>query len=334
MVAALAAPHRRGSGQTSGRRYMTRRFRFAVVTPTTGVNEILMQTLASVTRQSVAAEIDHWLVFDASPESVGTLPALFSDPPKKDGFRYRVLFNEGPRGPSAARNRALDAVQTEASEPETASADVVCFLDADDLWPSDYLQTLLDLYAAHQEIAAVSVPGYAFGGTTGGGRPALPLIPSGYLRFEQMVWNPIGCPSGFSVRWRGVARDVRFNETLRFCEDYHYYLQLFLAGCREFYRPADLGFGYRHSADQATRKPHPDAVEQSREALIKSLSAPPFDGLSRRQQRALHRHFNYRFDRLTRSGWQSLAETFSVTLLTPSWVMAQWRRWISKSFQP
>lgn len=102
--------------------------RVSVIIPAYNAEAYLPETLASVEAQSYR----DWEVVVADDGSTdGTVDAA-----QAVGQHIRVLRGTSNEGPAAARNRAL----------QVASGELLAFLDADDLWLSDYLDRLVRLY--------------------------------------------------------------------------------------------------------------------------------------------------------------------------------------------
>jgi hypothetical protein len=115
---------------------MRRRPLLSVIIPVYNGSRFLGQAVASVLRQRYQP-IEIIVVDDGSTEDL--LPAIEALPVD---VRFVRQLN---RGPAAARNRGLDE----------ASGDLIAFLDVDDLWPPDTLETLAGLLALKPEAEAV-----------------------------------------------------------------------------------------------------------------------------------------------------------------------------------
>ncbi len=292
---------------------------YSVITPAIRIDEILIQSINTVLDQEFEGNIEHIIIFDKPKLELKEIEKFESklESLYKNRKIYKIYYNEGKKGPSTARNMGLDKV----------SGNIVCFLDADDLWPKNYIKKIDEVYKNDITITAISVPGYEFGVAGSEGRISIPLVPSGLIELNQMIWNPIGCPSGFSLRWNANVKDVRFNEFLRFCEDYNYYLLIFLSERQKFYRLSDLAFKYRRSELQSTNKPKKDDVENSRAIFIDSINYYPFNKISKLKLKILKMHINYRFDKLKDISYYNLIiQTVKLAMCSPSWVFAQLRR--------
>jgi len=110
----------------------------SIITPVYNAARWLPETLATVQSQSFA-DWEHILVDDCSTDESAFIvqEAVFADP------RVRLIRSLNKQGPSAARNRALDA----------ARGRYIAFLDADDLWHPEKLERSVEWLETH---------GYAF----------------------------------------------------------------------------------------------------------------------------------------------------------------------------
>jgi len=110
----------------------------SIVTPVYNAARWLPETLASVRAQTFT-DWEHLLVDDGSTDDSAAMIALAAarDP------RIRLLRTPQNSGPSAARNRALDAAQGR----------FIALLDADDLWLSEKLA---------RSVEWMNAKGYAF----------------------------------------------------------------------------------------------------------------------------------------------------------------------------
>jgi glycosyltransferase involved in cell wall biosynthesis len=111
--------------------------RVSVIVPAYNRADYLSLALASVLHQSrQPSEII--VVDDGSEDNTPELVRGF-------GSRVRYVRHEQNRGVSEARNTGLEAAQGE----------VIAWLDADDLWEADYLQTVLPILEADEAVDGV-----------------------------------------------------------------------------------------------------------------------------------------------------------------------------------
>jgi succinoglycan biosynthesis protein ExoO len=187
--------------------------------------ECIPRALASVQAQTH----DDWeaiVVDDASTdETVSVVAALARREP-----RIRLLRRERNGGPSAARNTALDA----------ATGEWVAVLDADDAWRPERLERLLA--AAARTGAELVADNQIFfdGELQQEVGVALPLAADiDPLTVEILFTNEredspmgLGLMKPLISRSAVLERGIRYDETLRYTEDLHFYAQLLIAGVR------------------------------------------------------------------------------------------------------
>jgi len=187
--------------------------------------ECIPRALASVQAQTH----DDWeaiVVDDASTDgTVSVVAALARSEP-----RIRLLRRERNGGPSAARNAALDA----------ATGEWVAVLDADDAWRPERLERMLA--AAARTGAELVADNQIFfdGELQQEVGVALPLVAGiDPLTVELLFANEReDSPMGLGLIKPLIARraiieyGIRYDETLRYTEDLHFYAQLLIAGVR------------------------------------------------------------------------------------------------------
>jgi glycosyltransferase involved in cell wall biosynthesis len=219
--------------------------RLSVIMPIRGSGMFLADALRSLTAQSIP--VDELLVVDdgmdeAAKDTVSNCV----------GIEKLVLLQGGGKGPAAARNVGINA----------AEADIIGFLDDDDIWPQDKLKLQISRLTRHPDEVAV------------GGR---------CLWFS--VWDhdsdqPAKTPDAQVVVHANLGaylfrRDVfrrlgQFDETQTFAEDVDFILRLVDAG--EPFRILDQPTLYyrRHHASMTAAR---SELEKSdfRRALFRSV---------------------------------------------------------------
>lgn len=145
----------------------------SVIIPAYNAAQFLADTLQSVRSQSYD-DYEIIVIDDGSTDDTRAVVESFP------GIRYHYQSN---RGPAAARNAGLRLAQGE----------YLAFLDADDLWRPEMLQSCISILEEHPEIGAVQVKW-------------LPIDGSGKLIGNETSWQP----------WRGDVRerlliDIPFN---------------------------------------------------------------------------------------------------------------------------
>ena len=187
--------------------------RVSVVIPAYNVSAFLEETLQSVFRQTVRPH-EVLIINDGSPDTAA-LEAVLA--PFGDRVRYIVQEN---RGPSAARNRGIDA----------ATGDFIAFLDGDDIWLPEYLATQLDFLHSHATYDLVYCNAVFFGDSVYAGKEYMTVCPSaGEADSAALIARR--CHVFTSVMGRASAlRAFRFDETLWSSEDFECWLRISAAG--------------------------------------------------------------------------------------------------------
>lgn len=111
-------------------------------------------------------------------------------------------------GPSAARNKGWDL----------ATGDIIAFLDSDDTWQADKLQTVADVFAARNNLQLL---GHNY--SVKGEEPPVDserIFNQSYLAI--LLSNPFQ-PSCMTVR---RSLPTRFDETYRYCEDHEFAIRV------------------------------------------------------------------------------------------------------------
>lgn len=279
--------------------------KISVVTPTLALDDFLTEARQSVARQDSDCEIEHLIAVDdrhvvlPSDEITGRLVTRF-------------FHNRRGKGPGGARNSGLDQ----------ATGSIIFFLDADDIWPVDYIRRVIAVYAAHPAIDCVSVAGLSFGEAIERPRLTIPALPSGIIPRTTMAWNPIGGPSGFSYRRNAVTEAVRFQDAIYF-QDILFYLDLLRQG-RVFWRETGVYYWYRRSPGQLISIIAIDKVRASRILVEQSIAKWCNAGLTRWEAAVAHVQIQrLSANRERRRDWRN---TLLLVAMEPGWAIAQIRR--------
>jgi len=178
-----------------------------VVIPTRNRRQLLSRALASVLAQEDVA-IEVIVVDDASAD--GTLERING----LDDERVRLLRNETPRGPAAARNQAIDL----------ARAPWLGFLDDDDLWAPRKLREQLDLAA--DDVVLVDSGHLSLDEQ---GR-VLARFPGSDDAEKELLRRDVFGTSGVIVRTDAVRAVGGFDESLQVVEDWDLWIRLLGSG--------------------------------------------------------------------------------------------------------
>jgi glycosyltransferase involved in cell wall biosynthesis len=180
----------------------TQGFDVSVIVSVYNGEDFLPEALHSI-RQQDCHPMEILVVDDGSTDGTARIAADF-----KDGIRYVHQPNQGP---AAARNHGL----------RLARGEVICFLDADDLWPTDKLARQLAFTGAPPVWREVAAPWLSF------------LL--GSAVFRRRVFEKVGV----------------FDETLRYGEDHDWFLRARESGASLLVMP-EVALLYRLHAENMT----------------------------------------------------------------------------------
>ncbi len=202
--------------------------RVSVVVPSYNVSEYLGEAIASIRAQTYPVS-EVIVVDDASTDDS-------ADVARRLGAT--TLVQEQNRGPSAARNRGVQA----------ASHEIVAFLDADDAWLPGHLEYCVATLTQHPRVAAVSTSCQLWDGRPVGraldGQLDLPEDPVVALLEANLIEQ-----TSVAVRRSSVLDAGGYDESRRWAEDYDLWLKiaerhriarLWVPGSRHRYRPGQL----------------------------------------------------------------------------------------------
>lgn len=281
----------------------------SIITPAKKLDDFSLETIRCVADQITSFNYEHIVIVDDKNEEV----------PKnhcKKNYSIKYLKSKRKLGPSSSRNEGI----------EIAKGNIICFLDADDLWDLNYLTKLKALYDNHRNIGAVSVGGYTFGTNIKKQKKITAWHPEGFLSINTLSWNIIGCPSGFSFRSKYKNHAI-FNEDLRWCEDYLFYLSLKIKTNLNIYRSNDIFFWYRISDSQVTYKPDIKMLKESKEVINKIIYRDLKKYLKIKNFLSLRLQLNRSFKKASRKHY--FLHTIILCLLSPTWLAST----IIKNFQ-
>lgn len=217
----------------------------SVIIPTYNRADLLPDTLESVLGQTLT-NIEVIVVDDGSTDNTAEVVAAISD------ARLRYIKNDRTGLPAAGRNVGIRA----------AKADLLAFVDSDDLWLPEKLAVQKRHMDEHPEVQWCFTH-HGFLDHPGGSVEscALPLLPPpGPERFARLLGcNFVASPTVL-VRRALLERTGPFDEdpALRFVEDWELWLRLEAASPGVFL-PEELALYRRHPAN-ATACPDPHAA--------------------------------------------------------------------------
>jgi len=217
-------------------------FRLSVVIPTYNRRDLVLRAVSSVLEQTGADDTEVIVADDGSTD--GTAAAI------AERFGSRVRVNTTHRGYACAARNAGFGI---------SSGDFVCFLDSDDVWLPGTLATIAAVFAAHPELAFVSVDGSTLEkrgqkviarvvaedspGWTHADFPKVPLLsrdttlPDGNTTrirsgdfFPAIILGDLFQLSGLVARREAVIGAGPFNQRFRFFNDWEFFARLCLQG--------------------------------------------------------------------------------------------------------
>jgi len=215
---------------------------FTVITPSYKTPPaFLAKCIDSVLLQkSKSYRTVHVIIFNGEKP----LPDISYDLNNHDAYYELIILDcSYVKGVSKARNIGLSYVDST----------YYAFLDADDFWPPLHLEKLHSFYTRY-DVDAISTPSrLVYGSCCQSNKTSTPFLCNKQLIFEELVFNCIGSPSGFSFKSK-IKSFPFFYENLDFYEDYLFYLDLFFSGWSKIYRVNNSFFYYRVYDGQATNK--------------------------------------------------------------------------------
>lgn len=204
--------------------------------------------------------------------------------------RIKILAQNVNRGPAAARNRALDLV----------TARWIAIVDSDDLIPPQRLQSLLR--RAHITGAAIIADSLLEFSLRARPRPFLPAWLSeetSWISLESFIrsnclYSRMPALGYLKPMIRmDVVRELglRYDESLRIGEDYHFLIRMMARGYRLLLEPASFYFYRKHDSSISHRLRESDIMAliaaDHRFAQRDIPFAPPVQAALRRRQRTL-----------------------------------------------
>jgi glycosyltransferase involved in cell wall biosynthesis len=208
----------------------------SVIIPAYNVSSFVGETLDSVFAQTFA-DYEVIVVNDGSPDTEELEHVL---EPYLDHIRY---FKQENRGAGAARNTGL----------REAQAEFIAFLDADDLWLSNYLEEQMKFIRAHA-CDLVCADAVVFNGSANDEKTYMEALmadapPIGEVTFLNLLSAEQSIiTSGVVARRAPILRVGLFDEALRNAQDFDLWLRLARDGARLAYQRRVL-LRYRSRGD-------------------------------------------------------------------------------------
>ena len=186
----------------------------SVIVPAYGVAHFLAEALDSLRAQ----DFSNWeaiVVDDGAPDDVASVVAGFAEDP-----RIRLLQTDNG-GIAIARNRAVPA----------ARAPLVCLLDGDDAYKSDYLSTMIAAIEADPALGFVTCDAWITGLRAREGQPFSRYTPQvGPITLERVLSRAFNVFVGCTIRRSALDRVGGFDGRLRSAEDLDLWIRLLEGG--------------------------------------------------------------------------------------------------------
>lgn len=274
-------------------------YKISVITPSKYIDKNVQNSIDMVYAQNSKYQLEHIIIIDE-------INIQYQDKRRRtENYELRIITNTcEDKGPSSARNIGISL----------SAGNYIFFLDSDDLWKIDYINDVMDIYIGDSSIDAISCSGRKLVNDELKNTITLPYIKDGYLTKNQILWNAIGCPSGFSFK-KNSANNRRFVQGINLCEDYLFYIG-FIETQSLIYRSNINYFYYRISSNQLS-----NLKDKSRfDILINHLNKNKIK-FKNSYQRIL---FNTQIKRLAKRicGLSAHRETAIMVIISPSWVYA------------
>jgi len=217
----------------------------SVIIPAYNSAKFISETLDSVLAQTFQ-EFEILVINDGSPDTPVLKGALAR---YSDRIHYIEQKNQGP---SAAKNTGI----------RNASGEFLAFLDSDDIWQPDFLAEQLQFLkeVPSTDMVCSDCSFFGDGELSGNSWQSLdPMEPP--VSLEKLLPTHGGAFGSFAILRRSIVKRVGFfDEGLRICEDYNYWLRLLYLGGKLLYSNKVLGKRRRHSGslthDAAIVLPH------------------------------------------------------------------------------
>lgn len=248
----------------------------SIVMPCHNCLSTIDQTIQSVQKQS----FQDWTIIAVDDRSTDETRAKLEELARQDA-RIRVIDGPG-KGASAARNTAL----------KTAKADIIAFLDSDDIWEPERL-ALFHWHLTDTPATDIAYSRYAFFTDEPGDNLTVSTVPPQTLSvLDLLKENPVGTMSNLVVRRHVIERAGLFREDITHGEDREWLVRSAAHGCKIdgidqtllHYRTSQGGLssdlekmydGWRHSVETAAALgalPPQTAIRSAEAVYLRYLS--------------------------------------------------------------
>ncbi|MGI9071323.1 MAG: glycosyltransferase family 2 protein [Bryobacteraceae bacterium] len=234
------------------------------------IADALDSVLAQGSERADVTAVEIIVVNDGSPDTDALEKAL-------EPYRDRIVYlKQENGGVSSARNAGIGA----------ARGEWLAFLDGDDMWVPDYLESQFAVLRADPRIDMAFGSAILFGDTPLAGRCTTDISPiEGEITFLKAVAGECTIAYCAVVRREIVIRAGMFDTRLRGSEDFNLWLRVLKAGGRIVYQHKPL-YRYRRREGSATS----DSVwmnERILESLQRAEETIPMSG---EEHASLERH--------------------------------------------
>lgn len=228
----------------------------SVIIPTYNRIAMLKEALTSVFEQTFEGTVEIIVVDDNSQD--GTPQIIQEQYPD-----IHLIPCSENRGPAAARNKGI----------KTAQGRYIAFLDSDDLWEKEYLQTQINTLTSQANTLYFSVSDICLWDTQRNLRCYRPqeLHPdySSFLHHLLAAGSFIHTPSAAVFPCQVFEQIDLFNESLRFGEDTDLYIRLMMNHYEPIFTHKTLVIRRKHNQGQAIEAKNIDLRIQNRINALK-----------------------------------------------------------------
>lgn len=211
----------------------------SVIIPAYNVTAYIGETLDSVGAQTFR-DFEIIVVNDGCPDTANLDRVL---EPYLSRIKYLKQTNSGP---SSARNAGIRA----------SAAPLIAFLDGDDLWEPEYLETHVRLLNEAPHVDLVYPNAYIFTDERVRGQTIMDTLPHrAEPTFRNLVLRECYVYTSVTARRQALLRAGLFDEQFRVAEDFDLWLRMALAGSQLANHSRPLAWYRRARPDSLSRDP-------------------------------------------------------------------------------